>query len=57
MNAFFIALLLSVGAATWIYTKLQQRTGYGNGGSALKGAAVAGGIVFVVTLSIASLVL
>lgn len=57
MNAFFIALLLSVGTGTWIYTKLQQRTGYGNGGSALKGAAVAGGIVFVVTLSIASLVL
>lgn len=53
MNAFFIALLFSVGAGTWVYTKLQNRTGYGNNQASLKGAAVAAGICFVVLFTIA----
>lgn len=57
MSAFFVALLCSVGAATWLYTKLQRRTGYGNSGSALKGAAIAGVIVFLVILTIGKTIL
>jgi hypothetical protein len=52
MNAFFVALLFSIGTATWVYTKLQQRTGYGNSKAAFKGAAVAGGMAFIVFLTI-----
>ena len=53
MNAFFIALLFSAGAGTWVFTQLQRRTGYGNGKAALKGAAIATGICFVVMITIA----
>jgi Co/Zn/Cd efflux system component len=49
MSAFITALLLALGAGTWIYTKLQQRTGYGNSKSALQGAAVSGVLIFIVT--------
>ncbi len=52
MSPVLVALLFSVGVGTWVYTKLQQRTGYGNSKAALKGAAVAGGIAFVVMLTI-----
>ncbi len=57
MNAFVVALLLSIGASTWVYTKLQQRTGYGNTNSALKGTLVTGAIVFVVAFTIALMLL
>ena len=50
MNAFSVALLFSLGAGTWVYTKLQQKTGYGNSKGALKGAATVAGISFVVFL-------
>ena len=30
MSAWIVALLFSVGASTWIYTKLQKYTGAGN---------------------------
>ncbi|QQS18986.1 hypothetical protein IPL68_02950 [Candidatus Saccharibacteria bacterium] len=52
MSPVFVALLFAVGVGTWVYTKLQQRTGYGNSKDALKGAAIAGGIAFVVLLTI-----
>lgn len=57
MSAFFVALLFSLGAATWVYTKLQQRTGYGNASSALKGAAITGLIAFVVLYMLALVLL
>ncbi|MFZ1249747.1 MAG: hypothetical protein WAQ24_05515 [Candidatus Saccharimonadales bacterium] len=57
MNAFLVALLFSGGVATWVYTKLQQKTGYGNSKTALKGAAVAGGIAFAVLFTIALTIL
>ena len=50
MNAFLVALLFSLGAGTRVYTKLQQKTGYGNSKGALKGAATVAGISFVVFL-------
>ncbi len=52
MSAFFVALLFALGAGTWIYTKLQQKTGYGNSKGALKGAAVAAVIAFVVVFTL-----
>ena len=52
MSPVFVALLLAIGVATWVYTKLQQRTGYGNSKDAFKGAAIAGGIAFVVLLTL-----
>ncbi|QQS20237.1 hypothetical protein IPL85_02190 [Candidatus Saccharibacteria bacterium] len=53
MNPVLIAFIFALGAGTWAYTKLQQRTGYGNSKTALKGAAVTGGIAFVVVLTVA----
>ncbi len=52
MNSFIVALLIAISFGTWVYTKLQQRTGYGNSKDAFKGAAIAGGIAFVVALTI-----
>lgn len=48
MGPFLTSLLLSVGAATWVYTKLQQRTGYGNSRNAIIGAALMGLLLFSV---------
>ncbi len=52
MQAFWLALLISGCAGVWIFTKLNQKTGYGNGGSAVKGAIVAGAVIFVVVFGI-----
>ena len=57
MSAFMVALLFSVGASTWVYTKLQQRTGYGNTSSALKGTITVGVIAFVVVYTISLMIL
>lgn len=57
MGPFWTALLFSVGAATWIYTKLSARSGYGNTKNALIGAAIAGLLLFIVVYSIARMVL
>ncbi len=52
MNIVVTALILSLGAGTWIYTQVQRRVGYGNSKSALKTAAIAGAICFVVVLTV-----
>ena len=52
MNIFITALVMALGAATWIYTQVQRRVGYGNSKAALKTAAIAGVICFVVVLTI-----
>lgn len=44
MGPFFTALMLSVGAGTWIYTKMIRSTG-GNTQSALTVAAISGGLL------------
>lgn len=48
MGAFLTAFLVSVGAGVWIFTKLQQRTGYGNNKNAIIGAVSATIAIFVV---------
>lgn len=37
MTPFLIATFISLGAGAWIFTKLQQKTGYGNGRTAWTG--------------------
>ncbi len=54
-TAFFTALLFALGAGTWIYTKLQQRTGYGNSRSAAQGAAISAVLLFVIVFVTAML--
>lgn len=48
MGPFITALMLSVGAATWIYTKLMRSTG-GNTQSALTASAIAGVLLLAVS--------
>ena len=52
MSPLLVALFFAVGVSAWVYTKLQRRTGYGNSGAAIKGAAVAGVIAFIVLFTI-----
>jgi hypothetical protein len=57
VSAFFVALLASIGLSTWAYTKLQNKTGYGNGKNALSGTAVVFVISFVVIFTIMHMVM
>ncbi len=57
MKAFLVAFLVAISSATWIYTKLQQKTGYGNSTNAIKGAVISGVIIFFVVFSVALMVL
>lgn len=52
MSAFFVALLASLGLGTWIFTKLQGETGYGNNRSAFIATGVAFIIIFLVVFTI-----
>lgn len=52
MSAGLVAFLASLGVATWVYTKLRNRTGAGNNQSAYIGAAVVFVICFVVIFTI-----
>ena len=53
MGPFWTSLLLAVGAGTWIFTKLQNKTGYGNSRSAWLGASISAlGIFTVVYLTL-----
>ncbi|MGB4800322.1 MAG: hypothetical protein WBP03_02295 [Candidatus Saccharimonadales bacterium] len=57
MGPLMIAFLCAVGGSTWVYTKLQQRSGYGNTASVAKGTAVAGAVIFIVVYTIGLMVL
>lgn len=57
MSAALVALLVSLGGATWVYTKLQNKTGYGNNRSAIIGAAVVFVIAFIVVFSVGHMIL
>ncbi|HET7827513.1 MAG TPA: hypothetical protein VFK97_01445 [Candidatus Saccharimonadales bacterium] len=47
MSPFLVSFLFTVGAGTWIYTKLQRYSG-NNTQQSLIGAAVASVLVFIV---------
>lgn len=57
MSAALVALLVSLGGATWVYTKLQNKTGYGNNRSAIIGSAVVFVIAFIVVFSVGHMIL
>jgi len=55
MSAFLISFLFTAGAVTWIYTKLQRRSGNNTRQSAIA-CAVVGVVIFVIIFYIASVV-
>ncbi|MBW3568772.1 hypothetical protein KY385_01455 [Candidatus Parcubacteria bacterium] len=55
MTPFFIAFIMAAGVTAWVYDKTQQRTGNNTSSSATL-AAAAGVIVFIITLTILSLI-
>jgi uncharacterized membrane protein SpoIIM required for sporulation len=57
MNAALLALLIAAASSVWIYTKLQNHTGYGNSKAAFKGALTAFVLGFIVVFTIAKLIL
>lgn len=57
MSAFIIALLAAISGGTWVFTRLQNKTGYGNSKTAFKGAAIAGLGLFIVVFTIGLTVL
>lgn len=57
MKALLLAFLVAISAGTWVYTKLQQRTGYGNSTNAIKGAAISALIIFLVVFTIGLMIL
>ena len=57
MNATLVAFLFSAGASTWVFTKLQNKTGYGNNKSALQGAAIVFVIVFILVFTLGRMLL
>jgi hypothetical protein len=56
MSAGLISLMFTVGAATWIYTKLQRISG-NNTKQSLIAASIAGAMMFIVVYSIFNLLL
>lgn len=57
MSAGVVALLASISISVWAFTKLQQRTGYGNDKTAVKGAAVVFVIVFIVVFTLGHMII
>ena len=55
--ALLVSFLVALGVATWIFTKLQQRTGYGNSTNAYIGGGVVFIIVFIILFTISHTVL
>lgn len=52
MGPGLVALFAALGAGGWTYSKLQQRSGYGNSQSALTGTAIVAIITFIVVFTI-----
>lgn len=55
MSSFAIALIMAAGVAAWVYSKVSDRTG-GNTQNAIVVTSVTAVIVFVITLTILSLI-
>lgn len=52
MSALLIALIGAVGSSAWVYTKLQDRTGYGNNKPAIQGTVAVFIVGFIVLFTI-----
>jgi hypothetical protein len=57
MSAALIAFLVALGSSVWTYTKLQNRTGYGNNQAAIKGAAIVFIVALVVVFTLAKILI
>jgi hypothetical protein len=57
VNAFVVAFIFSLGAGAWIYSKVAQRTGYGNNQSALMVTGIAFVLIFFVVFITARMLL
>lgn len=57
MSAFILSLVFACAAGGWLFTKLQQNTGYGNSSSAIKGAAIATALIFIFAFTVCRYVL
>lgn len=57
MSAGIVALLVAISSSVWVFTKLQNKTGYGNNQSAVIGAAVVFVLAFIVVFSLGHMVL
>jgi aryl-alcohol dehydrogenase-like predicted oxidoreductase len=56
MNNVLIALVFAIGVGAWVYGKFQKSNG-GQSQRSLIGAAVAGGIAFIIFLTLAKSIL
>jgi hypothetical protein len=57
MSAALLALMMAAGSSVWVYTKLQDRTGYGNNKNAAIGAAAVFALLFIIILTLAKMLL
>lgn len=48
MGPFLTSLFVAIGGGTWIYSRLQQHTGYGNSRNAILGAVLSALGIFTV---------
>jgi predicted ABC-type exoprotein transport system permease subunit len=55
LSAFVIALLVALSTAAWVYSKTMRRSG-GNNQSSLTVSIFAGVAIFIITLTVVSLV-
>jgi len=55
MSAWLVSLFFTVGATTWLYTKLMRRSGNNTKQSVIV-SAVAFAVIFLVSFSITSLI-
>jgi predicted ABC-type exoprotein transport system permease subunit len=56
MSNVLLSLLVAVSAGTWVYTKFMRTTG-GNNATALTAAAICAALLFVLMLTITSIIL
>ncbi len=57
MSHALLALIISLGVGGWIFMKMQQQSGYGNGGRSFKAAAAATLIIFIIAFTITQMIL
>jgi hypothetical protein len=57
VSKLLLSLLIAICGGVFIYTRLQQRTGYGNSRSAAQGAAITALIIFVLVFSLSTFLL
>jgi hypothetical protein len=57
LSKLLLSLLIAICGGVFVYTRLQQHTGYGNSRSAAQGAAITALIIFVLVFSLSTFLL